>query len=99
MLIGEARAEAGGLRAGAADPARAALLMLVNGDAEDRLFSLPAGSWRPLLDSTRADGAPVADRVAAASLLLPGQCVMLLCEAAVDADIVEPTDPRPLEPS
>ena len=77
----------------------AALLMLVNGEAEDRLFNLPSGHWRPLLDSTRADGGPATERAATASLLLPGQCVMLLCEAPVAVRIAEPTDPRPLEPS
>jgi hypothetical protein len=60
VLIGEARGEARG-------PARPALLMLVNGEAEDRLFSLPSGNWRPLLDSTRADGAPAAERAAGGS--------------------------------
>ena len=92
VLMGEARGEARG-------PARPALLMLVNGEAEDRLFNLPSGHWRPLLDSTRADGGPATERAATASLLLPGQCVMLLCEAPVAVRIAEPTDPRPLEPS
>ncbi len=60
------------------------LLLLVNGEAARRPFSLPAGHWQLLLDSTDDKGGALSVRHGDAlsltnTLNLPGHAVMLLC--------------------
>lgn len=61
----------------------AVLLMLINGESARRAFSLPAGAWQLLLNSTEEHGLPPADADRAAFFVqaavnLPGHAVMLL---------------------
>jgi glycogen operon protein len=57
------------------------LLMLVNGDPDERPFQLPAGDWQVLLDTTRSDGG--ADECARDVLRLPGRSLLLLADGPV----------------
>lgn len=64
-----------------------ALLLLVNGDAEPQPFSLPAGRWQVLFDSTCTDGTPAsapAYALTAESLRLPGLGLLLLVEVPAE---------------
>lgn len=62
------------------------LLLLINGEPARRGFSLPAGSWQLLLDSTEerglaatgVDAIDVANSLRTARINLPGHAVMLL---------------------
>ncbi len=63
------------------DAREAALLLLVNGDAEPSPFRLPEGRWQCLLDTSLADGAPPEEPPAQATLTVPGHALLLLREA------------------
>jgi glycogen operon protein len=54
------------------------LLLLVNGGADDLPFTLPAGPWHALLDSSRADGSPAGPDDVPHPYPLPARAVVLL---------------------
>ena len=54
------------------------LLLLVNSGADDLPFTLPAGPWHVLLDSSRADGSPAGPDDAPHPYPLPARAVVLL---------------------
>jgi glycogen operon protein len=62
-----------------------ALLLMVNGDAEDAAFTLPAGYWEPLLDSSRDDGVPRWAAPVGGQLVVPAHALVLLREHAIAA--------------
>ncbi len=71
---------------GAPHPGAAALLLMVNGDPDERLFRLPGGQWRVLFDSSCSDGTPGTPGMAAPVVdtwALPGHCLVLVeaCQA------------------
>jgi len=63
-------------------PGRSAepLLLLVNGGAQDRAFTLPAGTWKVLLDTARSDDA--AQTLGEASCPIAGCSLVLLSRPA-----------------
>ena len=69
-------------------PARAMapLLLLVNGDAWDRLFHLPSGVWQVVLDSTESNGAGRWHGQGEIELPLPAHSVLLLAAAGALPD-------------
>ena len=68
------------------EPGRAAapLLLLVNADADDTSFMLPAGVWQVLLDTTDARGVGNWYGQGEVELPLPAASVMLLAAAGAD---------------
>lgn len=65
------------LRASADPASPPSLLLLVNGDAAARAFSLPTGAWVALLDSGEPDGEP-RDPVCEGGRLVGGDRILLL---------------------
>ena len=66
---------------GAPGRAAAPLLLLVNADAQDSSFLLPAGVWQVILDSTHARGLGAWQGQGETPFALPAGCLMLLAAA------------------
>jgi glycogen debranching enzyme GlgX len=68
------------------EPGRAAapLLLLINGDAHDSSFMLPAGVWEVILDSTHPQGLGSWHGQGEAPFALPAGSLMLLAAAGAD---------------
>jgi glycogen operon protein len=66
--------------------APAPLLLLVNADASDHAFRLPAGVWQVALDSTVPDGRGRWHGQGDVDLPLPAHALLLLAAAGVDLD-------------
>ena len=62
--------------AGLDDEAYGAVLVLLNGEAKDQEFKLPAGRWQVLADADRAGMEPLAE--AAGTVLVRGHSGMVL---------------------
>jgi hypothetical protein len=59
------------------DPARAAILLLFNPDAKPQAFTLPAGAWQLLLDSS-ASLPPTHASAASDHLTAPARSLLVL---------------------
>ena len=64
--------------------AKAPLLLIVNADAEDRTFLLPAGVWEVLLDTTQAQGLGIWHGQGEVALAVPAASLLLLAAAGAD---------------
>ncbi len=79
------------------DGREASLLLLVNGDAADAAFVLPAGCWVAMLDSSRDDGIPVQAETLAGKLMVPAHALLLL-RAAADVPAAPAANPAAAPP-
>jgi len=70
-----------GLQLGGAAPAEGQLLVLLNAEAGDALFQLPAGNWQPILDTGSRDGRPSSSNSIEERILLKARSVTLLQRA------------------
>ena len=52
--------------------------MLLNAEAADAMFHLPAGDWRAVLDTGQRDGRPRGDPLARERILLKARSLTLL---------------------
>jgi glycogen debranching enzyme GlgX len=68
-----------GLQLAARRPEESDLLLLLNAEATDAMFYLPAGNWQPIMDTGSRDGRPGAGAQAAeARILLKARSLTLL---------------------
>ncbi len=75
---------------GAPGRAAAPLLLLINGDADDREMRLPAGVWELLLDTSRPRGNGNWHGQGDTELTVPGAALLLLAAAGAEVKLPPP---------